>query len=129
MHEHFQLSHLLTESGSLIMTRAIGPAVILLHGGYAFGMGRFGDFESILPILKKMRADTARLSAADVGSLGFAPASDGWPPPKSNPLKNPVTDWENKLSTPSHTLIPNHLLATQAPPPSPVYPISAISAC
>jgi len=30
-----------------------GPAVILLHGGYVDGLGQFGDFERILPILKK----------------------------------------------------------------------------
>jgi pimeloyl-ACP methyl ester carboxylesterase len=30
-----------------------GPAVILLHGGYVDGLGQFGDFERILPLLEK----------------------------------------------------------------------------
>src|SRR5215470_3131313 len=30
-----------------------GPPVILLHGGYADGLGQFGDFERVLPILEK----------------------------------------------------------------------------
>lgn len=30
-----------------------GPPVILLHGGYVDGLGQFGDFERILPILEK----------------------------------------------------------------------------
>src|SRR5215472_6186069 len=30
-----------------------GPAVILLHGGHVDGLGQFGEFERILPILKK----------------------------------------------------------------------------
>jgi hypothetical protein len=30
-----------------------GPAVILLHGGYVDGLGQFGEFERILPILEK----------------------------------------------------------------------------
>jgi hypothetical protein len=30
-----------------------GPAVILLHGGYIDGLGQFGDFERILPLLEK----------------------------------------------------------------------------
>jgi pimeloyl-ACP methyl ester carboxylesterase len=30
-----------------------GPAVILLHGGFADGLGQFGDFERILPFLVK----------------------------------------------------------------------------
>ena len=30
-----------------------GQAVILLHGGYVDGLGQFGDFERILPLLKK----------------------------------------------------------------------------
>ena len=29
-----------------------GQAVILLHGGYVDGLGQFGDFERILPLLK-----------------------------------------------------------------------------
>jgi len=32
-----------------------GPAVILLHGGYADGLGQFGDFERILPLLEKQQ--------------------------------------------------------------------------
>ena len=28
-------------------------AVILLHGGYVDGLGQFGDFERILPLLEK----------------------------------------------------------------------------
>ena len=30
-----------------------GPAVALLHGGYVDGLGQFGEFERILPILEK----------------------------------------------------------------------------
>jgi pimeloyl-ACP methyl ester carboxylesterase len=30
-----------------------GPAVVLLHGGYVDGLGQFGEFERILPILEK----------------------------------------------------------------------------
>jgi pimeloyl-ACP methyl ester carboxylesterase len=30
-----------------------GPAVILLHGGYVDGLGQFGDFERILPLLER----------------------------------------------------------------------------
>lgn len=33
-----------------------GPAVILLHGGYVDGLGQFGDFERILPLLEKRQA-------------------------------------------------------------------------
>jgi hypothetical protein len=32
-----------------------GPAVILLHGGYVDGLGQFGDFERILPLLEKQQ--------------------------------------------------------------------------
>jgi len=32
-----------------------GPAVILLHGGYVDGLGQFGEFERILPILEKLQ--------------------------------------------------------------------------
>jgi pimeloyl-ACP methyl ester carboxylesterase len=34
-----------------------GPAVILLHGGYVDGLGQFGDFERILPLLEKPARD------------------------------------------------------------------------
>jgi hypothetical protein len=30
-----------------------GPAVILLHGGYVDGLGEFGEFDRILPVLEK----------------------------------------------------------------------------
>ena len=30
-----------------------GPPVILLHGGYVDGLGQFGEFDHILPILEK----------------------------------------------------------------------------
>ncbi len=30
-----------------------GPAVILLHGGYVDGLGQFGEFDRILPVLEK----------------------------------------------------------------------------
>jgi pimeloyl-ACP methyl ester carboxylesterase len=30
-----------------------GPAVILLHGGYVDGLGQFGEFDRILPLLEK----------------------------------------------------------------------------
>src|SRR5215472_4311013 len=30
-----------------------GPAVILLHGGYVDGLGQFGEFDRILPVLGK----------------------------------------------------------------------------
>jgi hypothetical protein len=29
-----------------------GPPVILLHGGYVDGLGQFGEFDRILPILE-----------------------------------------------------------------------------
>jgi pimeloyl-ACP methyl ester carboxylesterase len=32
-----------------------GPVVILLHGGYVDGLGQFGDFERILPLLEKQQ--------------------------------------------------------------------------
>jgi pimeloyl-ACP methyl ester carboxylesterase len=32
-----------------------GSAVILLHGGYVDGLGQFGDFERILPLLEKQQ--------------------------------------------------------------------------
>ena len=33
-----------------------GPAVILLHGGFGDGLGQFGEFDYILPILEKRQA-------------------------------------------------------------------------
>jgi pimeloyl-ACP methyl ester carboxylesterase len=33
-----------------------GPAVILLHGGFVDGLGQFGDFDRILPLLEKRQA-------------------------------------------------------------------------
>jgi pimeloyl-ACP methyl ester carboxylesterase len=33
-----------------------GPAVILLHGGFVDGLGQFGEFERILPLLEKRQA-------------------------------------------------------------------------
>src|SRR2546423_15682289 len=37
-----------------------GPAVILLHGFGVDGLGQFGDFDRILPLLEKRQEKTAR---------------------------------------------------------------------
>jgi pimeloyl-ACP methyl ester carboxylesterase len=36
--------------------RGQGPAAILLHGGFVDGLGQFGEFDRILPILEKRQA-------------------------------------------------------------------------
>jgi len=35
--------------------KGVGPAVILLHGGFVDGLGQFGEFDRILPLLEKQQ--------------------------------------------------------------------------